>query len=255
VTVVSDARKCIVCRQRELRDDEPQTCRRCVTADARLCPGPCNREYREATNATGHTSITPRWGQPTWCGPCTTRIRHALSDLVELYVWLELDKAKKAATPPDQDRITLGEHASSPSPQGDNQDELVRWFMDWCEAIAELRGGERTWRGGETQRLSIAVAYLHTHLMWALESPDIGLDLGQEVIKVRANLRRVTSVGQGPRHCPAPCPRCDMRTLFQHQEGKRSWVQCHSCDRIMSTDEYGSWVGRIAGHASNDRAS
>jgi hypothetical protein len=217
---------------------------------AGTCPGPCNRDYRDTIRSTGHTSITPRYGQPIWCPPCTSRIRRALHDLVELYVWLEVDKAKKAATAPDQDRVTLGERMSSPSPQGDWQDEHVRWLMDWCDATSELRGdaGVR-WCGPEPRRLSVAINYLHTHLAWILERDEIALDFGQEVTHRRAILNRVTSVGQGPRHCAAPCSRCDMRTLFQHQDGTRTWIQCHSCDRIMTLDEYEQWTARITGRA------
>lgn len=206
------------------------------------CPGSCNRSWRQA----GYPKAPePSYGEPIWCPPCSAGIAAALMALLELYVRLELDRDH--GTRGGSEHVGGSRAPASPSPAGDEQDDLVRWLCSWEDTIRDLRGlSDRPQRGREERTLIGAHGFVLAHTPWALEQPDIAVDFGLEVIDTRRRLRTRTLSGAQRVRKRAPCPRCGLRTLVH--EGGQTYVGCDNpaCGRLLTLDEYDELAASVA---------
>lgn len=192
------------------------------------CPGPCNATWR--TTGEG----TPFPGEPTWCPPCTTRIRQALTELDDLAALLTAtaDGHREQQTSPARRRT----HTPSPSAASDDLDELTRTLTEWENAYRDLRRWPSPPRRGHlATRTTATIAWLTTHLDGILAS-EIAEDFGREIRQWHRELATKAKAGTGYHRKPVPCPRCGLKLLTLHDGADH--VVCAGCNRHMPMSEY-----------------
>jgi hypothetical protein len=213
-----------------------------VPADDRACPGVCNARYRrkwrihEAVRAVYLKELgrlaegqprpdaprepddIPAWGDPVWCGTCTSLIRVDLSDIEDLASML-------ATRPPDvraavdadyqQVRVKVTTRTRpSPSQGADWLDELARWMAAW-EEIAK-GDDQRPRRGILASERHAMISVLGDYLPEMLARREISADFGGEVQRWHAELKRLTHAAEESRHFKQPCPGCKRYTLWEY---------------------------------------
>lgn len=233
------------------------------------CPGSCNSEYRKvraiydaavaaydgqlARLADGDEvpdpppvpELRPWEGYPVWCRRCTAQVRVRLAELDELAAML-------AVLPPgirpasdgqrvDQ-RVSGTPEARSPSPSGDELDELQRWLLGW----------EATWRqanawpsppqrGILARTITSAVAWLGAHLDDLLASQEHSQQFGGDVSQWHSRLRRTVHAASFARFVKKPCPSppkgCGRFTLWE--KVGEPYISCVNpdCGRRLTREE------------------
>ena len=228
----------------------PLSAKPATAAETPASLGPCPGRHRPRPEG-----VPPVAGRPIWCLHHTTEICEALAQLPGHYVRLELDKARATRGPTD--RVSGSANPASPSPQGDEQDELVRWYVAWEEIVRGLLGhGPRPRVTARPARspdpatapslAALTLAQAHSYLtVWleaALAHPDIAQALGEEILAWAGRLAARVKDRPPRRHRPVPCPRCQLRSLIEDVD--RGYVECinQDCGRLMTLPEYGEYV-------------
>lgn len=229
-----------------------------------LCPGTCNSAYRKAHALYGDAlakygavlekladgdkvpeppeapDVRPWLGDPVWCSRCTAVIRRELAEMDDLAAML-------AALPPGIRAVVEGtrEHvkvatsrvAASPSPAGDDLDELASWLQAWEDEYRHLRGWPSPpQRGGLASKITSGVAWLGGHLDGILTAP-FAQDVGEETRRWHAELRAKTHAASYARHVKLPCPGCK-RYLLWEKVGEE-YIACMNpdCNRRITRAE------------------
>lgn len=218
-----------------------------------ICPGRCNTSWRRAeqdrqTLGTQH-ELTPRWGQPLHCEPCTIRARQQLAELPELVaaIWLEAVNGSRGPKVGTIGRSSAT-HASWPGQASRLMtDHIVGGLLELEDDIRELRRLRiRPGRGIEGRDVTGSVRFLAIHLDWALtEHPaateshdrDSANPASQIGTWHRAALR-FTARDARLEHHRVPCPRCEMLTLFR-ADGD-DYIECRNtaCALLLTPAEY-----------------
>jgi hypothetical protein len=233
------------------------------------CPGSCNRRWREAREAYAQAlalydpldkdqsrpqppEIPPVPGEPVWCPRDASRISQQLAEL-DYAASLLAAAADGYTSSTGEQRVSGSPAHPSPSPAGDDLDELVSMLTGWEDAYRDARGwpsGAR--KGSLASRLTECVAWLGQHLGGAgqpgiLTHDGISGPFGEEigtwhreiVAKAKAGTRRIRK--------PLRCPGCGLLTLIW-DEGEPD-VKCGNpdCGVIMAYAEYMAEVSRRAG--------
>lgn len=206
------------------------------------CVGKCNSDWRRAEHTGQPHDLTPTLGQPIWCPKDTANILTVLDDLPALWDQLEADKGRRTGDP--SERVDSSGNSLSPSPEHDEQDELLRLLWSWEDAIRDLRA--MTLRPGRRPDLTRALRFHAVHGPWALEQPPVAADYGQELLRKRARLRGRTRTGSGTVAKGLPCPRCEQRRLV-HELGS-DYIVCQNgaCGRMLTLAEYDGLIGGVA---------
>ena len=201
------------------------------------CPGPCNRRWRLAD-----VDLVP--GQPVWCGRCVPKIHDALACLPDLLAMLHADAYHATRAPGDG----RGSHDGSPSPAPalDELDEVVRVLQGWEDAYRSAKGWPAAQRPAGVATLLDTHRWLLAHVDVACQHPDLGADLGLELLALARRLSGAVCAEPRRRRMPEPCPACSQRTLV-HVAGD-AWVRCDDdeCARVLSWAE---WEHLAAGAA------
>jgi hypothetical protein len=228
VPVTDDPRLCIVCHQRELRDDEPQTCRRCVTA------------VRQAV-----TEVAVLF-------PLLT---------VELHSRVGA-AAAGAGRGGDEHPIPFGDLLSligpgasttcGPDAQPDDAPSVVATLASWEDDWRQLRG-----IAAATCKATVesCAAFLRDQHGWAAQNhpafDEYGADARMLRGRVRAALRLTDTpvvMGADCFGCggtlvrdyaaPSPCSHKGPHSSWCDQGGLRDWCRCVSCGREYTPAQY-----------------
>jgi len=235
-----------------------------VTASAGPCPGGCNRQYREAREAFDQAlalydpldsdqsrpippDITPWPGDPVWCGRDSARIVRELAELDEVASLLAASADGFGGASGEQ-RVSGSPVHPSPSPAGDDLDELVSMLCGWEDAYRDAMG----WpapprRGALASRLTACVSWLGVHSAGILAHRDIAEPFGAEVLLWHRELAAKAKAGARRLRKPLRCPGCSLLTLIW-DEGEAD-VHCANpgCSRVMSYSDYEAHVEMAAG--------
>ncbi len=239
-----------------------------------ICPGFCNVPYRRAHAA--YDAAVERWeraeqirieklregddpgkpaakpepptiraraGDPIWCTPCAATISRCLGELDDL-MSLRVTMADGYQVPGDplSQRVSKTSEDPSPSPGHDDLDELTEWLRVWEIRYRETQNsGTVPYRGVNAPALTSALAWLSGRLSHMLAHPEIAADFGRGVLWWHARLEAVTRTRPPMRHKPLPCPRCQHRSLFLHDD---ETIRCNcrnetcDCGRILTPKQY-----------------
>jgi hypothetical protein len=230
------------------------------------CPGNCNRRFREAREAYGQAmlaydpldpdqsrpeppEIRPWPGEPVWCARDAARIGRELAELDEVASLLAASADGYTSASSDQ-RVSGSPSHPSPSPAGDDLDELVSVLAGWEDAYREVRGWPSPPRRGSlASRLTSCVAWLATHLPGILAHEGIGEPFGSEICTWHREMVAKAKAGARTIRKPLRCPGCGLLTLVW-DEGEPD-VRCGNpeCRRVMLYSEYEAEVAMRAGQS------
>lgn len=227
------------------------------------CPGPCNNAPRRAVEeheqalAVWHdadpetrgeppepSDLADAWtdGDPVWCGRCAARIRASLAELDYLVAIL-------VATADGHRQVTKaepvsGSHATpTPSAPVDLADELLAYLTKVEEQWREFTQlGPRPARPRGARALTTVIAWLLGHLDDILANHG-SAGFGRSVLGWHRRLEHITKTEPELCRRPAPCPRCDKRSLARRDDG---YTICRDCGRLLSEDEYQDLVQTAA---------
>lgn len=234
------------------------------------CPGRENRVWRDAETAlaehgTPH-DLSPRWGDPVHCEPCTHRTRQQLAELPELVaaIWLEATNASRGPKLGTIGRIS-GAVASWPGQASRLlTDHIVGGLLELEDDIRDLRRlGTRPARGVEGAALTGAVRFLGAHLDWALvHHPAAGEAHDRDSANPAAQItgwhraaQRFTARDVRLEHHRVPCPRCELLTLFR--EDGDDYIACRNpvCELLLTPGEYLDHTKKVASKCQVSKAA
>jgi hypothetical protein len=228
------------------------------------CPGSCNSGYRKARAiyedalakyeaaleklADGdevpgppeQPDTRPWLGDPVWCSRCTAIIRRELAELDDLAAMLSaLPPGIRAAAEGTREhvKVATSRAAASPSPSGDDLDELAGWLAGWEDEYRRLRAWPSSpQRGHLATAITSGIAWLSTHLDGILASP-FAQEAGEETRRWHAELRSKTHAASYARHVKKPCPGCKRYTLWE--KVGEEYISCvyEDCSRRLTHAE------------------
>jgi hypothetical protein len=230
-----------------------------------VCPGSHNNPWRKAEAAGEPHDLTPTWGTPVHCLPCTGRAYRQLSELPELLaaIWLE-------ATNGTREGDKLGTIGRSPEAVWPGQaarlmtDLIVGGLIELEDDLRDLRHlNPRPDRGREGQTATGAVAFLLTHLDWALTHHPAAMEThdrdsanpASQISHWNRAATRFTRRDVRLDQKSAPCKKCGWRSLF-FGDGE-DYIACHNpaCETLMSEAEYQAWSDELTEkYKSEERA-
>jgi hypothetical protein len=232
------------------------------------CPGPHNRAWRAAetlrtTSGTPH-DLNPTWGEPLHCLGCAARAYRQLAELPELLaaVRLEADHGTRPKSTGTIGRIHIPAWPGQASRL--MTDHILGAMTELEDDLRDLRHlGHRPGRGREGHTITGAVAFLTTHLDWALtHHPAAGeahdrdsANPASQIADWNRAASRFTRRDQLRIQLAAPCPRCLLRTLV-HEDGQE-YIECRNpaCTLLLSEQEYRSHAGLVAAVEQIHRAA
>ncbi len=213
-----------------------------------ICPGRCNNAFHRAEEAGTTHELTPHWGQPQHCTPCTTRARTQLLELPELVAAIWLEALHSSRSPK---LGTIGRSATEPPWPGQLSrlltDHIVGGLLDLEDDIRNLRRLNARCTGRpEGAAVTNAVRFLVAHLEWALsEHPAasephdrLSANPAAQIHAWHAAAQRFTGRDTRPVHHRVPCPRCELLTLFR--EDGDAYIACRNieCGVLLTTEEF-----------------
>jgi hypothetical protein len=220
------------------------------------CSGPHNNAWRKA-EATGLPhDLTPTWGTPVHCLSCMGRAYHQLTELPELLaaIWLEATNGTRAG-----DKVgTIGRAPEATWPGQAARlmtDLIVGGLIELEDDLRDLRHlNPRPDRGREGQTATGTVAFLITHLDWALTHHPAATEThdrdsanpASQISYWHRAATRFTRRDQLRVQMAAPCPKCALRSLA-HVDGE-DYISCGNplCENLMTESEYEDWSQRVA---------
>jgi len=221
-----DSRFCIVCHQRELRDDEPQTCRRCVTA------------VRQAVTEVG-------------------RLFTLLSTELEGRVGSSSGGGAGGDHPiPMGELISLmgpGANVSCRDGQPDDAPSAVGILAGWEDDWRQARGIPGAPYAGT---VASAVAFLEDQTQWAASWHPAFDEYASELRGLRARILRALGLSDDPVRMGADCFECGSALVRDYaprrhcphgpdrhgpdcdQGGLRDWCRCVHCGQTYTAAQY-----------------
>ena len=196
--------------------------------------------------------------RPMVCDGCRRRIDVDLSEIVDLYALLptalepgpstgqRVSGSREAPLPLRVDPLDLALPVRNPGPVRDDarlqtghQPVAVRlwWIVDDWRSV---RGqGERQ----PEPTVVTLTGWLRHRLDWACDHHPAIDEAAAELRTMTGELRAVLGRSELRHRLPAPCPDCDMLTLYR--DDGSDYVECGSCHRLWTEDEY-AWLVRTA---------
>jgi hypothetical protein len=231
-----------------------------------VCPGSHNNAWRKAEAAGEPHDITPTWGTPQHCLSCMGRAYHQLSELPELLaaIWLEATHGTRASS---QRTGTIGRAPEATWPGQAARlmtDLIIGGLIELEDDLRDLRHlNPRPNRGREGQTATGTVAFLTTHLDWALTHHPAATeahdrDSGNPASQINYWHRaaaRFTKRDALRVQMAAPCPRCSLRTLA-HEDGE-DYIACQNpaCGTLLTEAEYSTHASELAAEEYFARAA
>lgn len=197
--------------------------------------------------------------RPTVCEGCRRRIDGHLNEIVDLYALLpahlergssggeKVSGSREAPIPLALDVLDLslplrgGQVVHDPEPGYQVGVIPVVWTLDsWA----------RDWQATLVPDQRLPVPTVATLAGWLRDRLHLACgkhpaidECAEELRETVATLRGVLGRADLRHRLPAPCPDCEMLTLYR--EDGAEYVECGSCHRLWSEDEY-AWLVRIA---------
>lgn len=195
--------------------------------------------------------------RPAVCESCRTRLADSLTEVAQLYAALptvlepgrrgvqRVSGTREAPLPLRVDVLDLsmplrGSQAVS-DPHGDQTgmvsvaQVLDAWARDWTDTRSK---GERL----PLPTVAVLARWLSDRLDWACDEHPAVDEFAAELAETLAALRGVHGLTRLRHRLPAPCPDCDMRVLYR--DDGADYIECGSCHRLWTEEEYG-WLVRI----------
>lgn len=219
------------------------------------CPSRHNDAWRRAEQAGQPHDLQPTWGSPVHCLGCQSRAYHQLGELPELLaaIWLE---AIHGTAPKQSGTIgRVGLHAAWPGQASRLMtDQIIGGLVELEDDIRDQRRlRHRPARGTEGQTATGAVRFLTTHLEWALTHHPAAnepydrdsANPGSQIFYWHKAAVRFTRRDHLRIQMPAPCPKCDLRSLIQ--DDGDDYIACTNteCGSLLTRTEYDDHVGRL----------
>jgi hypothetical protein len=137
------------------------------------------------------------------------------------------------------DRTVLTGHG--PDDILDEIPNIVADITNWVRLLLE----EHPERLTTPTTLGAATRLLRTRLDWITRQQWVD-ELAADIDRVHGTLRRTANYTQGAVHVPAPCPKCDLTTLFRRvgDDGTAS-IQCRYCYHLIPARHYPSYARLI----------
>ncbi|MFE5868798.1 hypothetical protein ACFQ6V_09110 [Streptomyces roseifaciens] len=216
------------------------------------CPGSHNDAWRRAEAERAATGIdhdlSAAWGDPLHCSRCTARATSQLLELPELVaaIWLEAAHSSRAPQ-----LGTIGRSTAEPPWPGQPSrlltDYIVGGLLDLEDDIRHLRRLNPRHPGTrEGAAVTGAVRFLATHLDWALTQHPAAAEThsrlsgnpAAQIATWHAAATYFTRRDPGTRKYAAPCPRCDLLSLYR-TDGD-DYIECRNgvCGLLLTPAEY-----------------
>lgn len=175
------------------------------------------------------------------CKPGFARAEQHIAELPALSSWLHANLASGGAGDSDGSQRTKGE---PPIPIRDTVHdhivEIAAVLTSWAMLVAE----ERSLRGPRSAEVTTTAPFLLAHLEWAAAQLWVD-DLAAEVADLHRTAHSLAPSRPGLHRMPAPCPTCDAVELSRQDGDDR--IECRSCGRLWTEDEYVRLVIVLAG--------
>lgn len=229
-----------------------------------ICPGRCNDNWRaadtgyrqamdeyaaamEAWTAAADAGLpeppkpeppdfTPWGGDPVFCGRCSASVRSKLLDIRDLAADIDAENLGLRRGP-ETERVSGSRHPSSPSPVGNDLEDLSGLLRDW---ESKAHGQDPLPRRGHlAPEIRVLCNVLATQSFPRLMAiPETAVDFADDVRAWYTRLRSATRTGTGRHQKNRPCPRCDRYSLVWEEGNEHVECQTPSCGRLMSLTEY-----------------
>jgi hypothetical protein len=224
-----------------------------MPATEQPCPGTCNRAWRqalaiyEAELAEYNTQpgqpgkppekpeIRPWYGNP-WCHRCQSAIREDLTQLPDLAAQLAMrPPGVKPVATAERVKVSGSREQPSPSPAGDDIDELARWLNAWHAVLLDDDDViPRYSDEAEAIRKHTAVLY---HSFSPLITSPAGQEFGSQIRSWHRRLENAVHEGTFLRFVPIMCPGCKRYALWERPG--EEYVVCRYCPARPSRSELG----------------
>lgn len=163
------------------------------------------------------------------CDVCLSRIQQALDDLPNVYVRLHMELAPTPTYPQAQrpSRPTPHKYRRKPAPLRltilAQADACVDTICTWARYAIPNPALAAPARPGHL--LQEACRALKVDLHHALGTPTAG-QYAADTLAIYYRARSMLGYDQAARRLPAPCPSCDLRSLFHTTMGDINCVSC-----------------------------
>ena len=226
MTEDTDPRLCVVCHRRELADDEPQTCRRCVTVT--------RSALTDVVRLFGllETELHGRVGSSSGGGGGSERPL-PMAELLSL--------------------MGPGNMIADRDAQPDDAPSVVAVLGGWEDDWRTFRGS-----GGAPHRATVenASEWLLANLGWAASRHPAFDEFAGDMRSLRFRLLRALGLSDDPVRMGADCFECgetlvrdyaprlacphgpDRHTASCDQGGLRDWCRCVGCGRTYTPAQY-----------------
>ena len=200
---------------------------------------------------------------PHVCDGCRKRLHNTLAEIVDLYALLpgamvpgsatgeKVSGTREAPLPLRVDPLDLSLPLRGGGvvhdPDGDQTGmvpvvwTLDTWVRDWRDTL---------WPNHRLPAPTVATlcGWLRNRLDDACDQHPAIAEFAGDITRVHTDLRRVLGLLPLRHRLHAPCPQCDMLTLYR--DDGADYVECGSCGRVWSEDEYARLVIVIAGEVA-----
>lgn len=215
-----------------------------MTIHHTVCPGPCNRIWRQLPP---ETEEQPRYGDPIWCRRDTNIVAHALGEFAELLAAIQDDAVNGT---PTRGVVHRG-GSTAPSWPGQASmlavEAVTGGLVELEEEVRKLR--DLSPRTGQSNHLGAeaggAVQLLTAHLDWLLTTHPAAADPdsspGTVILRLHWKAQRAAKADpQRAQRADLPCPSCSYQALSL-APGDDSY-ECAICGRRLRLSEYHEYV-------------
>lgn len=192
-------------------------------------------------DAEGNARLT----QATICGGCRSRYRKVLGWLALDYTEL-LSLPQPAADPfAEHKRRQLHQEFGHPAEwASDTLAAIAAWFNTAEHDLRCAKGEEPAVHPGhrELRRVVLGWNYLSVRFDDFCELEDAGRH-ADHAVTLHQKIRRSLGHTRIHYHITAPCPRCNMLTLFRTVDrSSADTIHCRNCDHRVSEDHFAFYV-------------
>ncbi len=217
-----------------------------MTTPHTVCPGPCNRIWREGSPIS---TTQPRYGSPVWCRRDTNIVLYCLSELPGLLALIRDDAlhgttARSGARPTGHSAPWPGQTAMLTT---DAVAEVLTGLEDDTRRLRRFSAREAN--PSQTGTIRAAIGFLTANSDWLLtEHPEAALpetSPGTAILRLHWKVQRIAKADpQRPKRADIDCPSCKYRALAL-APGDDSY-ECAMCGRRLRLSEYEEYVKEAA---------
>ena len=230
-----------------------------------ICPGTCNSAWRRETRLyrarlaeydaklasvpEGEKpperpvppDLRPWRRDPVWCTRCATLIRAELAELDTLAAQVAmLPPGIRPAAPGPREhvRVTGSQAEPSPSPAGDDLDELDRWLRSWQGILLDDDDVLPRY-ADQAAAIRKVSAWLYHNYPALIRHPEHGEDFGIGVRRWHRLLEASVHEASYARHLHKECPKCHRYSLWERPG--EEYVACvyDACNARLTRSELG----------------